>query len=52
MSEGERLRLEEEALKEAKGLQREIIERGGVLAQPAGKAILSAYALKIMQFEF
>ncbi len=45
----ERLRLEQEALNEARGLERGILERGGALAHTAKKNILDAYALKLMQ---
>ena len=49
LSDEERLRFEQEALNEAKGLPREILARGGALAQTARKTILDAYAVKMMQ---
>ncbi len=49
LSAEERLRLEQEALNEAKGLPRGILDRGGALAHTARKSILDACALKLMQ---
>ena len=45
----ERERMQQDALREANALQRELVERGGVLSETARKSILDAYALKRMQ---
>ena len=48
-SSAERERMQQEALREANALERELVERGGVLSETARKNLLDAYALKRMQ---
>lgn len=50
-SEQERTRLENEALDQAKPLERDLIERGGAFAESTRKALLDAYALRTMQVD-
>ena len=45
----ERERMQQEALREANALERELVARGGVLSETARKNLLDAYALKRMQ---
>jgi hypothetical protein len=51
LSPQERTRLELEALEQAGTLQRELAGRKGSLGEAARKAILDAYALKMMRVE-
>lgn len=49
LSEEERSRLEREAITKASRIQRDLIARGGALADAARKSVLDSYALNVLQ---